>query len=65
MKVINFNNRFKEFFCVLFGHNWSEYGSERTIKGHILHEYNTCANCGLEVHNRRGYLTNPDSIFNK
>lgn len=50
------HKRFKEFFCVIFGHNWNEYGSTSSPNGRILEEYNVCSSCGLENHDRSGYL---------
>ena len=49
-------SRWKEFICVLFGHDWYEYGNEQNADTRqILHEYNVCAYCGLEKHDRSGY----------
>lgn len=44
-------NRFKEFLCVLFGHDWSEYGSNQCLEhNETFDEHNVCARCGLENH---------------
>lgn len=51
-------NRFKELLCVLQGHTWDEYGATTREDGLILEEYNKCSLCGLENHNRDGYLVN-------
>ncbi len=50
-------NRAKELMCVIFGHNWSIHGTEQGSETkEILHEYNECARCGLEKHDRSGYV---------
>lgn len=45
-----------ELYCVLFGHSWHSYGCTRAADGAMLEEYSTCERCGLENHDRSGYL---------
>jgi hypothetical protein len=49
-------NRLKETICVVFGHDWNAYGSIKDERGQILEEYRECDRCGLENHDRSGYL---------
>ena len=49
-------NRFKEVLCVVFGHEWNSYGVIRDDDGRILEEHSECGRCGLENHDRSGYL---------
>ena len=49
-------NRLKEIICVVFGHEWNAYGRTESDDGRILEEYSECARCGLENHDRSGYL---------
>ena len=51
-----------ELLCVIFGHDWNEYGSETEIvsglaafpKTFIVEEYNKCSRCLLEKHDNSG-----------
>lgn len=62
MKTIN---RLKEIICVIFGHNWDEYGSTTHANGRILEEYSKCGCCGLENHDRSGMLDQYHEDFGK
>lgn len=53
---MKFGNRAREIICVLFGHSWNENGSVTHKNGRVLEEYSKCSCCGLENHNRQGYL---------
>lgn len=52
MKIIQRQpHRLKELLCVLFGHEWNNYGICKCLKhGYAYDEYNKCARCGLENH---------------
>lgn len=54
MRVIAKVKRIKELWCVLFGHEWMEYGC-KTCETHknTFDEYNTCNRCGLEYHTQK------------
>jgi hypothetical protein len=50
-------SKWKEFTCLVFGHNWNETGVKRdTNSGIILEKYSRCSNCELESHDRSGYI---------
>jgi hypothetical protein len=60
---MSFKNRMKEILCVIFGHDWSEYGSRTHENGRILEEYSKCQCCGLENHDRQGMLDQYEEEF--
>lgn len=50
-------NRFKEFICVLFGHNWTQTGNTKDREtGIILSHYKQCENCDLRIVDESGFL---------
>jgi hypothetical protein len=48
-------SKWKEFLCLMFDHNFLEYGAIKR-EGNILEEYIVCDDCGIELHDRSGYL---------
>ena len=61
-------SRWKELLCIIFGHSFLEYGSKKR-EGNILEEYVVCDDCGVELHDRSGYLKYGDkslrTIYNR
>lgn len=55
---INELNRFKEFFCVLFGHDFGSnfYEREGGPDGFVLEHHSECVNCGIAVNDNSGRL---------
>ena len=53
-------NRLRMLACLIWGHEWNESGSTRTEEGYLLHEYRKCDVCGLESHDRSGYVRELD-----
>jgi len=48
--------KIKELLCVLFGHNWDEYGEKKCLKHNTVYDkHNTCSRCGLEKHTKPNY----------
>ena len=55
MKILQTQpSKWKELLCILFGHNWYEYGSTTNNHNTIMEEYNTCERCGLRNHRVTG-----------
>lgn len=48
-------NRFKEFYCVLFGHEFNEHYQEKEGEL-VLEEHFSCVNCGLSTIDISGRL---------
>lgn len=49
-------NRFKELYCVIFGHEFNEQKWEKETDGFILSHTKTCSNCGVSIIDESGYL---------
>lgn len=49
-------SRWAEFVCIISGHLWNTYGDKKDQFGEIMEEYNECDRCGLEKHDRSGYI---------
>lgn len=52
---LNELNRWKEFWCVLNGHEFNERDTE-SDSGYVLEECHTCGNCGLTVRDQSGIM---------
>lgn len=49
------HSRFKEFICVLLGHDWAWYECETDGSDEVLEEYCTCGRCDLSLIDFSGY----------
>lgn len=56
IKILPFRRRLAELLCVLFGHDWTGYGSVEDDTGFILEEHNDCGRCGLRNYDGSGYV---------
>uniref|UniRef100_A0A6M3J5X5 Uncharacterized protein n=1 Tax=viral metagenome TaxID=1070528 RepID=A0A6M3J5X5_9ZZZZ len=57
-------NRFKEFICVLFGHDFSKYSSKKEMpENFMLEEKWECTNCGLSIYDESGTIQRARETF--
>lgn len=56
MLIEKIPNRLRLIVCLLFGHDWYEYGSETSASGRILEEHVKCDMCKLEYRDNSGRI---------
>lgn len=53
---LNELNRWKEFGCVINGHEFNERYIKSNNMGLLLEEHHTCGNCGLTIKDESGLI---------